>query len=281
MALIYDLQNEWALDLAQLPRSEDKNYQERCIAHYRPFWQQGITLDIINSTYNELSNYKLLIAPMLYMLQDGVAEQLSDFVAAGGTLVATYLTGLVNQSDLVFLDGTLGPLQELLGIGIVETDVLFDHDQQSIQPTEVRFSRTNYPIIKYADIVRLQGAEALAIYEQDFYAGSPALTVNKFGRGQAYYLAARFNDQFLTDFYGWLGQKLNLETAVTQPLPSGVTAQVRPTDTEKFIFLLNFKPTPQIVRIDEPAIVDAISGQTIAAEIALAGYGWRILKQSI
>ena len=281
VALIYDFQNEWALELAQLPRSVDKNYQKRCMAHYRQFWQQGITVDIINSTFKDLSNYKLVVAPMLYMLQEGVAERLGDYVQAGGTLVTSYLTGVVNQSDLVFMGGSPGPLKELLGIWIEETDVLFDHHQQTIQLTEKTLSDTNYPVKQYADIVHLQDAESLAVYEQDFYAGSPALTANKFGRGQAYYLAARFGDVFLADFYGWLGKVLGLETAVTTPLPSGVNAQVRRTDTEKFIFLLNFEPLPQAVRLDDLALLDALTGQAISGEITLAGYGFRILEQAI
>ncbi len=197
VALIYDFQNEWALNLAELPRSADKNYQERCMAHYRPFWQQGITVDIINSTFADLSAYKLVIAPMLYMLLPGVAEKLSAFVQAGGTLVTTYLTGLVDQSDLVFLGGAPGPLKALLGIWVEETDVLFDHHPQSIQPVKGTFSATSYPVKQYADIVHLNGAEVVAVYEQDFYAGSPAITVNQFGAGQAYYLAGRQDDEFL------------------------------------------------------------------------------------
>ncbi len=126
-AIIYDLQNEWALELAELPRSEDKNYQERCIVHYQSFWQQGITVDIIDSTCSDLSKYKLVVAPMLYMLQEGVAARLNAYVQAGGTVVTTYLTGLVNQNDLVFMGGSPGPLTDLLGLWVEETDVLFEH----------------------------------------------------------------------------------------------------------------------------------------------------------
>jgi beta-galactosidase len=280
VALIYDFQNEWALDMAQLPRSVDKNYQERCLAHYRQFWQQGITVDIINSTFSDLSNYKLLVAPMLYLLQEGVAERLCDYVQAGGTLVTTYLTGVVNQSDLVFIGGSPGPLKELLGVWIEETDVLFDHHQQKIQWTNNAHSGAGYRVKQYADIVHLQGAEALAVYEQDYYAGSPGVTINQFGRGQAYYLAARLDDEPLADFYGRLGKALGLEKSVSTPLPFGVNAQIRRTDVEKFIFLLNFEPLPQMIRLDGPVTVDALSGKAISGEITLPAYGFCILKQA-
>ena len=281
VALIYDFQNEWALDMAQLPRNEDKNYQERCLAHYQRFWQQGITVDVINSSFVNLSNYKLLVAPMLYLLQEGIAERLRDYVQEGGTLITTYLTGVVNQSDLVYMGGSPGPLKKLLGIWVEETDVLFEHHQQTIQMSEDTLAGTSYPVKHFADIVHLNGAKQLAVYEQDFYAGSPAVTVKQSGKGRAYYLAARFDDSFLKDFYGWLAPELGLEKTLTHPLPHGITAQVRATDLEKFIFILNFEPIPQTVKLNITATVDALSGQAVDDNITLAGYGFRILKQAI
>jgi beta-galactosidase len=127
----------------------------------------------------------------------------------------------------------------------------------------------------------LQGADPLAVYAQDYYAGSPAITVNKFGSGHAYYLAARFNDAFLADFYGWLAGQLVLETAIAPPLPGGVSAQVRLTDTAKFTFLLNFEPTAQTIKWDVSGAIDVLSGQPADREITLKGYGFRILEQVI
>ena len=76
-ALIYDFENEWALNHAQLPRSLAKNYQETCRNHYRTFWQKGVPVDIINADV-DLSSYRIVIAPMLYMLRPGVAERIEE-----------------------------------------------------------------------------------------------------------------------------------------------------------------------------------------------------------
>jgi beta-galactosidase len=286
VALIYDFQNEWALELARLPRSIDKNYQVRCLTHYWQFWRQDITTDIINSTSVDFSQYKLLIAPMLYLLQESVVERLSAFVEGGGTLVTTYLTGVVDQSDLVFLGGSPGPLKDLLGIWVEETDALFEHHQQAVKVTQDWFLSTQqerdelYPVKHYADIIHLQGAKALAVYERDYYAGSPAVTVNRVGSGQAYYLAPRFDETFLGNFYAWLCVKLKLEKALSALLPTGVTTQVRKTEEEKFIFLLNFEPWSQTIRIDEPGMIDTLTGLTVKGEIRLSGYDHRILRQA-
>ncbi len=281
VALIYDFQNEWALNLAELPRNQDKNYQKRCIAHYRPFWQQGISVDVINSTFTDLSAYKLIIAPMLYMLQPEVSQHLKDFVENGGTLVMTYLSGLVNQSDLVFLGGAPGPIKDLLGLEVEETDALFDHHIQSIQPGQnLPLPHTSYSVEQIADIIHLQGARSLAQYEHDFYGGSPAVTVNRFGQGQTYYLAGRFEDAFLADFYHWLQKEVGVETAVSATLPTGVTAQVRSTDTTKFTFLLNFNASPTIVDLSDSVYTDVVSGEAVHDNLTLPAYGYRILTDA-
>ncbi|MFN2135751.1 MAG: beta-galactosidase [Candidatus Promineifilaceae bacterium] len=279
VAIIYDFQNEWAIDLAQLPRSVDKNYQQRCMAHYRPFWQMGITADIINSTATDFVAYKLIAAPMLYMLQEGVAEALSEYVRNGGTLVLTYLSGLVNESDLTFLGGAPGPLQQLLGIWVEETDALFEHQRQTIRMGEGGLPTRPYTVRQYADILHLSGAEALGSYDHDFYAGSPAVTVNQFGAGRAYYLGARLEDSFLADFYGWLAQITRLEPALGRPLPRGVTAQVRSNAEQAYLFLLNFEPYPQTVVLGDSAGMGLFSGADLHGEITLDGYGFRVLRQ--
>jgi beta-galactosidase len=279
VAIIYDFQNEWALDLAQLPRSEDKNYQQRCQLHYRPFWQRGITVDIINADFDNFEQYKLLLVPMLYMLPEGVAERLGRFVAAGGTIVTTYLSGLVNQTDLAFMGGAPGPLQELLGIWVEETDVLYAHHEQSIRFTRGPLGGSSYPVAHYADVLHLRGAEVLAVYEQEYCADLPAVTVNQFGNGRAYYLAARCDARFLNDFYDWLASDLSLSVALdASPLPLGVTAQVRRTESESYVFLLNFAPVEQTVHLKGETAVDFLSGQLLGCEIALAPYGFHILR---
>ena len=84
----------------------------------------------------------------------------------------------------------------------------------------------------------------LATYGSDFYAGRPALTVNDFGKGQAYYMASRNDERFLDDFYGKLAADLNLLRALPVDLPGGVTAQLRADGENKFIFVMNFNPDP-------------------------------------
>ena len=133
MAIIYDWENVWALNDAQGPRRGDKGCLDDCKEHYRAFWKQGIPVDIIDME-QDLSGYKLVVAPMLYMVRPGVAERIAAFVEAGGTFVATYWSGIVDENDLCFLGGFPGPLREVLGIWAEEIDALYEGDTNGVVP---------------------------------------------------------------------------------------------------------------------------------------------------
>ena len=67
----------------------------------------------------------------------------------------------------------------------------------------------------------------LATYGSEFYKGTPALTANSVGKGQAYYIASRTTGKFHDDFYRALMEQLGLQQVSWHRLPDGVTAQVR------------------------------------------------------
>jgi len=281
VAIIFDWENRWAIEQARGPRNRGKNHDQTCMLHYRPFWTHGIPVDIINMDC-DLSKYKLVIAPMLYMVRPGVAERIEAFVKNGGTFVTTYLSGIANESDLCFLGGFPGPLREIMGVWAEETDVFYDHQKQSILMADGNALGLSgeYSARHYADIIHPEGAEALATYNHDFYAGQPALTVNKFGEGAAYYIASRNEDRFLSDFYGVLQEKLELKHALGSFLPEGMTAQLRTDGEREFIFLMNFKSDSRSVDLREKTFKDLLTGEAVKGNLRLNGYGLRILERN-
>ena len=106
-----------------------------CVSHYRQFWKADVPVDVINMDCN-FSIYKLIIAPMLYMIRPGVAERIEQFVKNGGTFVTTCLSGIANENDLCFLGGFSGPLRKLPGIWAEETDILYDDEKTIIEAVE-------------------------------------------------------------------------------------------------------------------------------------------------
>ena len=237
VAVIYDWENRWAVDDAVGPILKGKNYPQTCTDHYRAFWEMGIPVDVIDSTRG-LSTYKVVVAPMLYMLKPGVAESLAAFVENGGTLVSTYYTGYVNESDLVFEDGYLAPLRHVFGIEVEEIDAFYPDEAFAINGFDRKFHGHTL-----CEIVHPKGAEVLATVSEVFYAGSPALTRNVFGQGQAYYVAGRADENFTHALIERIVNELNIRKVIETPLPKGVTAQRRGDR----VFIMNCTPHPQDV----------------------------------
>ena len=133
VALIHDWEVRWALEISGGPSDKKKQYVETCHQHYKPFWQAAVPVDVIESQ-SDFSPYRLLIAPMLYMLKPGVAARLGAFVSRADTLVLGYLSGIVNESNLCFLGGWPGDgLRQLSGIWSEEFDSIREGDQQQLR----------------------------------------------------------------------------------------------------------------------------------------------------
>ena len=233
-AVIYDWENYWAIECANGFQQNNKKYKEECIKHYKYFWKSGINTDVIDST-QDFSKYKIIAAPMLYMIRPGVSEKLCDFVKNGGILVSGFMSGYTNEDDLCFLGGFPGEeLKNLFGIWNEEIDTLYPEDRNSVE-----FNGTEYSAFDYCEIIHPDTAETLARYNDDFYAKESAVTVNTYGEGRAYYIAFRGDDEFIKDFYdsivSWTypsGNYLNF--------PNGVSVRTRENDNDVFFFIQNW-----------------------------------------
>ncbi|MDR2951763.1 MAG: beta-galactosidase [Treponema sp.] len=241
-AIVYDWQNRWALDDVHAFLQDKTGYFNTIKQHYKFFWQHGVPVDIIDSSLiaqpGYLDKYRLLAAPMLYMLRPGVAEAIAGFVRKGGTFAATYITGQVDENDLCFTGGFPGPLRETLGIWCEEVDALYPEDRNSLI-----WNGKSYKAFDLCELIHAERAEVLGTYGSDFYAGQPALTVNKIGSGKSYFIAARTGEDFLNDFYTALIGEAGIKRLLEAELPKGLSAQVRSDGKTDYIFIMNFTPS--------------------------------------
>ncbi len=278
VALIYDWECEWAIADAQGPRHH-KGYHGAVLDHYRPLWQAGIPVDVIDSV-QDYSRYKLLIAPMLYMLRPGVAERLQAFVEAGGTLVTTYHSGIVDENDLCFLGGWPGPLRSLLGIWNEELDSLYEGQTQTVVAANDALGLTgSYEARELCALIWPETAQVVATYTTDFYAGTAAVTVNHVGAGRAVYVAPRMDQRFQSDLLLHLADDLGIERVLPGTLPAGVTAQLRTDADREFVFVLNFTAEPQRVEVGE-GWTNLLTGEACATAIRLEAYGAAVLASA-
>ena len=282
-AVIYDWHNRWGIDLMAGLGRDLRQYAETCIRHYRPLWSRGVPVDVIEELC-DFSRHKLLIAPMLYMLRPGVAARLEKYVAEGGTLVMTYWSGIVDENDLCFLGGWPGAgLREVLGIRDEETDATWPHERNSVVMAEDNplAMRGRYEARDLFALIHAEGAEVLGTYGGDFYAGRPALTVNRHGDGKAYYIASRNDESFLRDFYGRLTADLGIEPVLEADLPEGVTAQVRTDGERRFVFVMNFTADEQTVDLGAETFRDLLTGTDVTGATSMPPYGIMVLDRPL
>ena len=280
MAVIYDWENEWAISDLQGLSKKRRDYGGTCVAQYRPFWSRGVPVDVIDMD-SDFAGYKLLIAPMLYMLRPGVAERIEEFVKQGGIFVATYWSGIVNESDLCFLGGFPGPLRKVLGIWSEEIDALHDGEKNVVVPVTKNGLGLagRYQARELCDLIHSETAQVLAKYSADFYKGRPAVTMNVFGKGRAYYIASRNDDRFHEEFYGGLIEQLGMGRVLNAKLPEGVTVQMRTDGKQDFVFLLNFQPVTRKVNLGREAFTDMATGKNVKGSATLPAYGSLVLRR--
>lgn len=232
-ALIFDWDNMWAIDNMRGLSDKTKNYAKTCILIYHEFLKLGIDMNVVASDDN-LDDYNVVIAPMLYMLRPGASDNLKAFVKRGGQLMATYLTGYVDDNTLCYLGGFPGDgLSELFGVISEEIDTYYDSDENS-----ATFTDGHKAIIHdYAEILRVSDTDILAKYDKDFYAGTPAITCKNFGKGKAYYVGARIDMDSMSGLFKTMLRETNT-TYLT--LPAGIEYHKREDESGKAIeFYLN------------------------------------------
>lgn len=271
VAIVFDWENWWAAEFSAGP-SKLINYVKEVSCYYQALNELNISVDMVG-TEDDLSSYKLVIAPLLYMCKDGYDEKIRQYVKAGGRFLTTYFSGYVEDHDLVITGGYPGRLKDILGIWVEESDALPDGEANSFT-----YKGKSYPAAVLCDLLHPQGAEALASYESDFYAGMPVLTKNKFGEGCAYYVACRSNEEFYRDYLGEICTELDIHPV--EVTPAGVEATLRINESGSYLFLLNHNPDAVTFSLTEGG-EDILTGKSYQSgeEITLEKAGVAIIHR--
>ena len=275
-AIIFDWENWWDFELCSGPSRdpEYKSYPKEVMRWYRAFYERNVNVDIV-SPEDDLSAYKLVVAPLLFMLRDGFAEKAEAFVSAGGVFVCSAYTGLVDEHDLAFLGGYPGPLKDLFGVWVEETDVLPPGDTNSFV-----YKGVTYEASQIYDIMgsHEEDTEVLSAYGSDFYAGKPVLTKHPFGEGAAYYFATRSTPEFYRKFIGDLIHECGIRELL--PAIGGVEVTCRENETDEYLFILNHN-AGEVVLTEGAYGTDLLTGKTVSGSenVTLPGKGVMILKR--
>ena len=241
VAILLDWNSWWAMELDSKPSTGVK-LLDGFRSFYDPLYEANVPVDFAHPGA-DLSSYKLVLAPNLYLLTDDSAENIRRYVADGGTLLMSFFSGIVDENDHVRPGGYPAPFKELLGL-VVEDFVPMatgeaNHiDTQDGEPFECDL---------WADLIHPRGAETLASYTEGFYAGTPAVTRNAFGEGTAYYLGTRPEGRYTEMLVLTACERAGVSPTIQAP--PGVDAVRRRTEDASFLFLLNHNDGAVEVRL--------------------------------
>ena len=243
-AIVHDWQNKWALEGSCGPRNAGMGYWDELKRHYNALAREGIAVEFVDQNA-DLTGYGLVVVPMLYLLTDAFAKKLCAFAQSGGTVIVTYWSGVVDESDLCRLGDTPYGLTELLGLRRTEIDGMYDGETRRCVPSAgcTLPAALASTLCEVAALDEKDPAEPLSLYEEDYFAGHPAAAVHRYGKGRAYYLASRFDEAFYRAFYHDAAKEIGLSPAWPKALPEGVLAVRRGS----FVFVQNCTEQPATV----------------------------------
>ncbi|WP_180687200.1 beta-galactosidase [Streptomyces gossypiisoli] len=227
VAIVWDWDARWAVELPSQP-SEQVRFQELVRAWYEPLWRAGVAVDFVRPDA-DLSPYRLILAPSLYLVDDAGAANLTAFAERGGTLAVGFHSGAVDENCHVRLGGYPGAFREALG---VRTDEVFP-----LLPGEPVGLSGGGTGTLWSERVRLSGAEPVASYTSGPLTGVPAVTRNSHGAGATWYVATLPDPETLAA----LLDRIRTEAGVApvRETADGVEAVLRRGGDADYLFLIN------------------------------------------
>lgn len=268
VGIVFDWSNFWSLEYVD-GITQDLQYVPIILDYYRQFYERNIPTDVI-SVDDDFSQYDLVVAPVLYMVKPGLGEKINRYVAAGGHFMTSFMSGMVNDSDNVYLGGYPGPLKDVTGVWVEESDAVVPGHR-----TTVNINGHEYDAHLVCDQIHLTGAKAVATYANEFYAGTPAVTENRYGRGMAWYVGSRLDHDGLWQIVDQVIKASGVTPLVDEATELEITE--RTTTDGRLYFVLNMsndsRPLPMKFRGYRDLLTDRV------AKPRLAGWDVEILTQ--
>jgi beta-galactosidase len=270
VAIIFDWENWWAVELGCKPHNKLK-YTERVETYYKEFYQKNIAVDFVRAG-DDLTKYEVVVAPMLYMIKQGEAENLEAFVQNGGTVIVSFFSGIADENDRIYLGGYPAPLRKLLGICVEEFDP-YPENAENI----LLYNGQQAKCTMWSDIIRLEGAEALAVFGENWYKGRPAVTQHSFGMGQALYIGTESESSYL----GELLEHIMTEKEIAAPLeaPANVEVTQRKTFSKNHLFIMNHNNDEVTLKLPKGIqYVNLLEDTVISESITIQGIDVAVLQ---
>jgi beta-galactosidase len=275
-ALVLDWSSWWGLELDSHP-SVDVRQIDSLMAHYRPLFEAGVTTDIVAPT-EDLSAYRLVVVPNLYLTDRAAADNLHRYAEAGGHLVISFFSGVVDECDRVHLGGYPGAFRDLCGVHIDEYWPLRagERIRLDLAPDAPPGLPDESSGGIWSEWIELEGATPVATFATGELAGRPAVTRNAYGRGQVWYLGTRPDEGAMSGLLRAAAREAGAAPDLAD-LPPMVESVTRVDERgRRYRFVLNHGPELVDVALPEEAR-DVLAGTGPTRRLRLAPRGVAVL----
>lgn len=277
VAILYDYDSVWALKIqGGYPNA---SHQEAIKRYYRALWRSGVGVDVVKPG-DDLSAYRLVLAPHLNILPDEVANSLVKYVKQGGVLLTDCRTGIKDEHNLVHARTLPGLLSQALGIRIDEYESLrlgiADAQKTTYRLETSGLTGNRFTAERYADWITPMGAEVIATYDQRHLRDYAAVTRNRHGKGVGWYVGTIVAED---EFYDALVVRL-LADANIKPIvhpPRGVEITTRSCDDRHLLFLVNHTDEEQRVEVPSGRR-ELLTGAQTSNSLVLDGFGVAVIE---
>ncbi|RYV49852.1 beta-galactosidase [Pengzhenrongella frigida] len=265
VALMFSWESWWAGDGESRP-THAVRYLDQVHAAYAALHQLGITVDIVPPDA-DLSGYKLVVVPSLYMVTDRQAANLTGYVAAGGHALVTFFSGIVDEDDRVRLGGYPGAFRDLLGISVEEFSPLL--------PGQTVTLDSGATSSLWTERLRSTGAQVIARYTDGPLPGTPAITRAVHGDGAAWYLATALEAGALRDVMRTAAHGAGV--VALGPESDGTVEVVRRASADRsYLFVINHAGQDISVAASGHEL---ISGATVDSTLCVPAGAVRVVRE--
>ena len=229
VAILLSFDNEYAFKLQ--PQTAGYYYLEQMQRMHLALTKLGLNVDIIGQ-HEDLSGYRMVIAPEMYVTDETVVKNLHDYAANGGTVILTTRSGVKDEHNNAIMAQLPTIYRDMAGVYAEEYDPI-GTDTVAVKFTDGQVLRGK----QWCDILHAEGAEVLAAFDGEYFTGAPAVTRNAYGKGEVYYIATvgtqPFYDKLITD----AAQRAQLP--VIPGIPDRVEVTTREGEGKKVYFIFN------------------------------------------
>ncbi|MFF5567008.1 beta-galactosidase [Streptomyces sp. NPDC012623] len=260
IAVLHDWDSWWADQQDGRP-SALLDYTEVVRAWHRALWESNLPVDFARPDH-DLSGFRLVVVPHLYLLGDAAIENLVGYVRGGGTLVSGFLTGVADEDDRVRPGGMDIRLRDLFGIGTV-------HEWWPLD-AGARVECDGFHASLWSEELELSTGEAVASYRGGELAGFPAVV----RAGRAWYVSTLPEPEALRGLLARIADGAGVSPTL-EGLPAGVEA-VRRGD---LLFLLNHGAKAVVLPI-AGVPHDVLADRPVDGPVELERHGVAVLREA-